>query len=102
MLQAVLTQFPAVLAEALGLPVEVLFESSLISSGSQVCNRANRFFTLSFNVTDKAPHLSLALSFPSFSFVSFSLSTQMAYSQTHALHLAQRIHPVEKNTVTRL
>lgn len=102
MLQAVLTQFPAVLAEALGLPVEVLFESSLISSGSQVCNRANRFFTLSCNVTDKAPHLSLALSFPSFSFVSFSLSTQMAYSQTHALHLAQRIHPVEKNTVTRL
>lgn len=89
-LQAVLTQFPAVLAEALGLPVEVLFESSLISSGSQVCNRANRFFTLSCNVTDKAPHLSLALSFPSFSFLCLFPSALKWHTARHMLSILHR------------
>lgn len=75
-----------------------------VSFGRQVCDRANRFFTLSHSQSAEFAVISpkrlfifpLALSFLFSSFVSFSLSPQMAHGQTHALHHARRICPIGK------
>lgn len=100
---------PAVLAEAgcgvkLCLAVEDFIESSAcflwqssLRSSQQIFHIISLPLSWTYcNLTAKALHLSLALSFLFFSFVSFSLSPHMVYCQTHALHLVPRICPIKK------